>query len=143
MSSGVTAPVIINDQVVNLLPLCFDGHGLYLRRCLMGEEDPDNPGMRIIDGGIAICEKTADYTLWFEVRGIGPRVGEPRNKTRAWHESWRNRGFPIPCQQGQSYEDGDLVFLPQKHPLIDCSPFDPDNELVCDESVPIMKGEYA
>jgi hypothetical protein len=64
-------------------PLAFGGHCFAIRRCLPGTSaDPNDPTLCKVDG-LIIPPALGNQTCFFEVRAIGPKVGQKCSKVHA------------------------------------------------------------
>jgi len=117
---------------LNFLPMAYNGHCLYVRKCKTGDKQAD--GSYTV-GGIHLPEMDRFYnagsnnSFWAEVLGVGPNVGRPCPKLHG-HRFRRAR-----CLSDVA-EVGDLVMLPPEDQGIKRSPY-ADYEFFIEESVPL------
>ncbi len=109
------------DDLVQLAPLYFGGHCLYVRKC----ERPEKAGY------LYLTEKQQETCYWVEVLALGPMVGRRCTK----HHSKR---FQRARWFGNAIRAGMLVLIPyETHLGIKDSPFR-DYEKFIEESLPVL-----
>jgi hypothetical protein len=68
-------------------PTYYGGHCLYVRKCMTGEADGDDPYERVADG-IVLPEQSVDQTCFVEVLAVGRNVGKRCSEAHA--REWRS-----------------------------------------------------
>lgn len=153
MDTGLAKGVGENCNV-DLRPMMYGGHCLYVRKTLVGDPVGDR-GDRAVNGIIipqlfyaeasvvdgdgqttATGQITGDpleQTCWVEVLAKGPKVGKPCSEE---HAEKFGRDFVV----ADDIEIGDLILLPREHIGIQRSPV-AVCEYFVEESLPIVKAE--
>ena len=112
-----------------MMPLAFGGHVLYVRKCVTGKQSGADFLSRRV-GGVEIPEYSADRSLFVQVVGKGPHVGQRCSKAHA-----RKHGRPR--QLFDAVKVGDVLLCPNMHATgIERSPL-VDFEFFIEESVPL------
>jgi len=125
---------------IDISPIAFGGHCVYVRKCRPGQQFGDDPAMRQI-GGIVLPDWTqydkkrwkshSDKCEWVQVLAKGLNVGRPASK---YHQKkfGRARWFGDAIEVGMlahvKQEKGDGI---KRSPISDCEYFIEESWLDC------------
>lgn len=79
MNSGKVARGVGELGNVDILPTAFGGHCFYVLKCVQGDM-VDGDHLRRQVGCIEIPQCVVDRSMWVEVLGLGPKVGQHCSK---------------------------------------------------------------